>query len=333
MQLAALSNERLNPWMNWATLGPPLLRALTDRDDAVLASPPLLQWRNRAEWRHVLRKTRVADTLFWLQGSARPELPVWLLAATRPRARRSAYVLDAWKPALGKIGMLAVAQRLDPCFVAYREASEELARRFPGGRFEWLPVGVDIDHFKAAAGEKDVFAYWMGRRSEPLHRALMRYCEARGLIYRYTQPGGEISDPGESARLAGRCKYFVVTPPDLDNPVRTGGFSPLVLRYLEGLSAGARLLGVLPRSGDYDLVLPRDAMLEVAADGSDLAEKLDADVANGGAAQVVERASALVRTHHSWTRRAEQVYTRLATGRSLEPVSWRALASPEPAAR
>ena len=78
-------------------------------------------------------------------------------------------------------------------------------------------------------------------------------------------------------RLVGRSRYFVVTPPDIDNPSRTGGYSPLVMRYLEGLAAGTRLLGVLPRSGEFEQLLPRDSICEVDPCGSDLAEKLDAD--------------------------------------------------------
>ena len=213
-------------------------------------------------------------------------------------------------------------QRLDPCFVAYREACEELELRFPQGRFEWLPIGVDTDYFKPNFGERDVFAYWMGRRFEPLHNALERYCADRGLDYRYTRDG-EAPKLGESGQLAGRARYFVVTPPDLENPVRTGGFSPLAMRYLEGLSAGARLIGVLPRSGEYEFLLPRDAILEVSPDGSDLVQKLDADVANGGASVAVERACDLVRSHHSWACRAEQIYARLSTGCPLEPHSLR----------
>lgn len=38
-----------------------------------------------------------------------------------------------------------------------------------------------------------------------------------------------------------------------------GGFSALVMRYFEGLAAGTRLLGVLPRSGEYESILPMDA--------------------------------------------------------------------------
>jgi hypothetical protein len=53
-----------------------------------------------------------------------------------------------------------------------------------------------------------------------------------------------------------------VTPPDVSDPIRTGGFSPLTMCYPEVLSAGARLLGVRRASGEYEALLPRDAILE-----------------------------------------------------------------------
>jgi glycosyltransferase involved in cell wall biosynthesis len=312
VRLAALSNAELHPLINWTTLGPPLLRPLAAYPGGQLIAPPAPGWRFRSDWRTAVRQFRQADTTFWMQGNSRPEVPLWALSATRPAIRRSAFVVDAWRPALTKIGILAVAQRLDPCFVAFREGYEELKRRFPGGRFEWLPFGVDTDVFRPGHGERDVFAYWMGRRSSQLHEALLRYCEERGLDYRYTCAGGEFRDPSELGALVGRSRYFVVTPPDIDNPVRTGGFSPLVMRYLEGLAAGARLLGVLPKSGEYDHLMPRNALCEVEADGSDLAEKLDADLHSTEAWRAVNQARDLVRAEHSWTRRAQQIYERLA---------------------
>ena len=104
-----------------------------------------------------------------------------------------------------------------------------------------------------------------------------------------------------------------MTPPDLDNPVRTGGFSPLVMRYLEGLASGSRLLGVLPRSGEFELLLPRNTLCEVEPDGSDLAEKLDADADYAEGWQAVQLAGELVRNEHSWRRRAQQIHERLET--------------------
>jgi hypothetical protein len=266
------------------------------------------------EWWRTVGDIWRADTVFWMQGSARPENPILAAATARGPARRSAFVIDAWRHALGRIGWAAILQKLDPCFVAFREGADELAARFPKGRFEWLPFGVDTDVFDRVPGERDIFAYWMGRRYEPLHHALLVYCSERGLKYRYTITGGEIADPIELGRIVGSSQYFLVTPPNLANPTRTGGFSPFVMRYIEGLAAGARLLGVLPQSGEYEDLLPLDAILQVAPDGSDLAAKLDADRADATARRAVERARVLVRSHPSWKRRADQIHARLSRG-------------------
>ncbi len=152
---------------------------------------------------------------------------------------------------------------------------DELTRRFPLAKFVWLPFGAYTDVFYPRKEEKSVFAFWLGRRYEPLHQALLAYCEARGLRYVYSQGGGLTTD--EVGRLTSSAQYYVATPPDLDDPKRTGGFSPLVMRYFEGLAAGTRLLGVLPRSGEYESILPTEAFCQVAPDGSDLAARLDED--------------------------------------------------------
>jgi hypothetical protein len=314
MHLGVFSNEALDPWVNWSTLGPPLLKPLAAKENARLIVPPPLRSGAFGQWKSVLRDTFAADTLFWMQSASRPENPIHLASLLRGRVRRSAFVVDAWKQLLTKIGGLAILQCLNPCFVAFREGCCELKRRFPSGRFEWLPFGVDTDVFDSVPGERTVFAYWMGRRYEPLHNAMIRYCSERALDYRYTQRSGEFRDPFELGQMVGRSRYFLVAPPDLGDPARTGGYSPFVMRYLEGLSAGSRLLGVLPRSGEYEALLPLDAILQVAPDGSDLATKLDADQRDCQVNAAVERARKLVRQEHSWSARADQIFKRLSVG-------------------
>ena len=316
MRLGVFSNQNLNPWVNWTTLGPPLLKPLAAHDGARLIAPPPLQWRNRRELWQVLQDVNSTDTLFWMQGAVRPEVPIHIASLLRGRVRRSAFVVDAWRYLVAKIGTLAVLQNLNPCFVPFREGYIDLKNRFPKGRFEWLPFGVDTGVFDSVPGERPIFAYWMGRRYEPLHQAMIRYCSERGLTYRYTLRSGEFSDPSELGKVVGSSQYFLVAPPDYTDPARTGGYSPFVMRYLEGLSAGARPLGLLPKSGEYDMLLPRDAMLVVAPDGSDLAAKLDADRARAEVRLAVERARIFVREHHSWERRAEQIFERLNTGKA-----------------
>ena len=248
--------------------------------------------------------------------SARPAGPIHLASYLNLRARRSNFVLDAWKSSITKIGIAATVERLNPCFVAYREAKDELERRFPLAKFAWLPFGADTDIFYPRKEEKSVFAFWMGRRYEPLHQALLAYCEARGLSYVYSKDGGLTTE--ELGRLTSSAQYFVATPPDLDNPKRTGGFSPLVMRYFEGLAAGTRLLGVLPRSGEYEAILPTDAFCQVSPDGSDLAERLDEDRDNPNNQRAVDASGEFVREHHSWRRRGEQVFNHLANGAPID---------------
>jgi hypothetical protein len=259
-------------------------------------------------------KLEGATHFFGVQLSARPPVAIHAASYLNLRARRSCLILDAWEPSLTRIGIVATVERLNPCFVAYREAKDELERRFPLAKFVWLPFGADTNTFYPRREEKSVFAFWMGRRHEPLHRALLAYCEARGLRYVYSNDGRFTTE--ELGRLTSSAQYFVATPPDLDNAGRTGGFSPLVMRYFEGLAAGTRLLGVLPRSGDYESILPTDAFCQVSPDGSDLAERQDRSNPNNQRA--VDAAGEFVRDHHSWERRAEQLFDNLANSAEID---------------
>jgi hypothetical protein len=316
MELGLLSNSALNPSVYWTTLLPPLFSGLGDQPGVRTIAPPPLTWDQRSDWGKIRSQVKGCDALFWIQLAARPNGPIHLASYLNLGARRSNFVLDAWKPSLTKIGLVATIERLDPCFVAYREATDELKRRFPLAKFVWLPFGAHTDIFYPRKEEKSIFAFWLGRRYEPLHQALLAYCEARGLRYVFSKDGGLTTE--QVGQLASSAQYFVATPPDLDHPERTGGFSPLVMRYFEGLAAGTRLLGVLPRSGEYESILPLDAFCQVSPDGSDLAERLDEDRSNPNNQLAVEAAAAFVRENHSWRRRAEQVFNHLANGAAIE---------------
>lgn len=306
--LVVLSNARIDAAINYTTLREPFLEPLAEVARGRVVTPPPLTVGTAGELWDSVRTTRSARSVFWMQSSSRPELALSVAAWSGPHQQRAAAVIDAWAPQIDRIGWLAVVQRLRPLFVFFREGHDELIRRFPRGCFEHVPFAVDTSVFRPGEGERDIFAYWMGRRYEPLHLALESYCRERELRY-VTTSGGEVGDPAELGRLVARSRYFVVTPPDLDNPGRTGGFSPLVMRYLEGLAAGARLLGVRPRSGEFEELIPSGAMLEVAPDGSDLVERLDSDAADPGVGPATAVAGDLVRSEHSWSRRAEQVWS------------------------
>jgi hypothetical protein len=79
-----------------------------------------------------------------------------------------------------------------------------------------LPHAADTEIFYPRRAEKSVFYFWMGRRHEPLHQALLAYCAARGLRYLYSKD--RFYSDEDLGRIASSARYFVVTLPDLDNP-------------------------------------------------------------------------------------------------------------------
>src|SRR5579863_4985445 len=131
MQLGLLSNSSTNPSVYWTTLLPPLFSGLASQPGVRTITPPPLAWERRGEWRKVRSELKACDALFWVQLSARPAGAIHFASYLNLHARRSNFVLDAWKQSLTKIGIVATVERLNPCFVAYREATNELQRRFP----------------------------------------------------------------------------------------------------------------------------------------------------------------------------------------------------------
>jgi hypothetical protein len=257
------------------------------------------------------------DAVFWLQLHLRPSGPVWALGYVKPRARRAALVLDPFPFILGDLPRYFRLNRLAHCFVAHRIPALALVQSQTHQSYEWLPLGFNDRVFRDHGLERDVYAFWIGRRYASLHEALLSYCSEHGLDYQYLEPPNRAIPLDELSRLSARARYFVTAPPDIEDPIRAGGTSPLTLRYLEGAGAGCRLLGVRPRSGEYELMLPDDALVECAPDGSDLAsvlEKADADPEFEAKASV---ACAHVHREHTWERRAMHIHERflaLASG-------------------
>lgn len=296
---------------------PALEDALAAHDDATLVlAPPFRATRpdsKRPAWLRAIRTVRRADTVFWAQMSSRPAGPVWALAYARPLARRACFVIDAWVPAQTKIGRAATAQRLSVCFVGFKQAQEALARSYPAVRWIWSPFAVDTSVVGDPGNERDVFAYWMGRRHRPLHEALSRYCRERGLEYFFHRRPGEFPTYEGVARMMARSRYFVVTPPNLESPERTGPMSPVVMRYFEGLAAGCRLLGVMPNRDEYTSLLPAETLAECRPDGSDLADVIDNAEADPGADTAFARGREIVLREHTWARRAATIHAHLAS--------------------
>lgn len=222
-------------------------------------------------------------------------------------------IVDAWPSIYCQLIAYAKAQRLSHCFVNFRPSVYALKSAAPNRKFEWLPFGFNDAVFRDRGVERDIFAMSVGRRHEPFHEALRAYCSERGLVYEYLEGRGSAT-LDELSRLAARSRYYVTLPPDLADPLRTGGLSPLTLRYLEGAAAGCRILGARPAADELDVMLPRDALLECAPDGSDLEDVLDRAASDPDFAKKTEVATKHVHTHHPWSRRAEWIHARLLGG-------------------
>lgn len=306
-QLALLSNENLNPQINWTTLAPPLFDALSQVINTQIVAPePFDPKRPLALYKQIAQALE-CQTSFGLQRSARLDTPLVVIANLAISTQKSVFVIDPWKPSLDKIHLAASLQRIKTCFIPYKEAFADLSPRTGGDRYHYLPFGIDTKVFTERRLEKDIDIFWMGRRYSPLHNAIERYCDLHGLTYLYREKTGIIEDPQELGSLVSRSRYFVATPPDLDNATRTGGYSPMVMRYLEGLAAGTRLLGVLPRSGEFQDFLPRESILEVLPDGSDFELRFEQDQKTEDGWNASRVAGQITREKHSWNARAVEI--------------------------
>jgi hypothetical protein len=312
VRLVVLSARHLGEEFGFRNLSRPLEDALASLPGATLVAPrPIRRGVLRAStpaWLAAIKTVRRADAVYWNQGAHYPDLQLWALAYTRPRARRVCLAMDLSQRVLDRMRHLIRIQRMALCFIHYREAVQAIKRTSPESPVEWLPPGFSRAVFQDRGLTRDIDVLWIGRRHAPLHAALLRLSDEKGYVYRYSHHRREPATTDEVSDLVGRARYFVVTPP---GPERTGTFNPLSVRYLEGLGGGARLLGVLPRSGEFQDLLPLDAIVECAADGSDLSPVLAEADADPRWEEKRVAARDLAHRLHGWEKRARHIYDRV----------------------
>jgi hypothetical protein len=317
LKLVYLSNRHLQHEVYWRNMTPPLERALSGISGVTVVAPPPLRRptfrADRPAWLASIRVVRQADAVLWMQMHLRPPLPIWALAYARPLTMRTMIVLDAWRQHLDNLALVVKRQHIRRCFVFYRQAADILAERYPQLGFSWLPVCVDTGVFRDLGRTRDIDFFWIGRRDEALHEALIAYCAERGLTYRYSMHEHDPPTREELGELVARTRYFIATPPNLTNAARTGGFAPLVPRYLEGPAGGARVMGVPCLESDLEYYLPAGGFIRCAPDGSDLADVLDAAESDPDweAHRIATRDRVV--HEHSWERRGREIYDDLAS--------------------
>ena len=319
MRLAVLSDPVAREELFLRNVVPPFEDALANLPGATLVSVPSRRRDRRPgrpAWLSAIRTVRRADASFWTQFHLRPAVGIWALAYSHPLALRGMLAIEQWEARIDDLARIVDAQRMGVCFVLYREAWLEFERRYPRLPIERLRLGFDRELFVDQDVERDIYAFWMGRRYEPLHRALEQHCRTRGLVYRYSTSRHDPATRAELADLMARSRYFVVAPPNLQDALRTGSFSPVTSRYLEGTGSGCRLVGVMPDRTEFLEFFDEEALAEVEPDGLDLGVVLDRADQDPRAEEIRTAARGRAHREHGWDERAREVHRRL--GQLLE---------------
>lgn len=180
-----------------------------------------------------------------------------------------------------------------------------------------LPLAADALRFSPypAPPARVVDVLSMGRRSDPVHRALLRLAAERKLFYVHdTIPGSLVrpSDPAQHrdmlANTAKRSRFFVTYPAKFAH-AENQGQSEVGARYFEGLAAGAVLLGQAPAAPAFGNDFPwPDAVVEAAPDGSDVADLLASLGERPGELRRLSARNALhALRHHDWGHRWQSI--------------------------
>ena len=176
----------------------------------------------------------------------------------------------------------------------------------------YLPPGIDAIKFCPYPNppSRSIDVYSIGRRSQVIHRALLKMAEQKHIFYVYdTILGMRTVSPGEhrslTANMAKRSRYFLANPGKIDRPFETGGQSVLGLRYFEGAAAGTVMIGEYPETEVFreHFGWP-DAVIHVPFDAPNIA-KILADLDSQPARMEQARKSNIVQSllRHDWAYR------------------------------
>lgn len=123
--------------------------------------------------------------------------------------------------------------------------------------------------------------YWMGRRAQGMHQALVEMAENRGWWYLFDTTSGRHTAPDHRAHrrqlseFMRRARYFVVTAGKSTLPEETGGQEEVGFRYFEGAAAGAVLIGQRPHTAAFERVFGwPDSVIEIPLSSRDLEHHL-----------------------------------------------------------
>lgn len=180
-----------------------------------------------------------------------------------------------------------------------------------------VPLAADVLRFTPypAPPSRVIDVLSVGRRSEPVHQALLRLAADRGLFYMHdTIPGPLVrpANPNEHramlANSAKRCRLFIAYPAKFGDEENQGQ-SDVGARYFEGTAAGAALLGQAPTAPAFRADFPwPDAVVEAGSDGGDAAEVVADLLAHPEEVERMSTRNALAALRrHDWAHRWQSI--------------------------
>jgi hypothetical protein len=159
--------------------------------------------------------------------------------------------------------------------------------------------------------------YSLGRRSEPIHRALLNMAERREAFYIYDTIPGMLIQPADHrqhrdlfANLAKRSRFFVTYPAKVEND-ESRGQSEVGARFFEGAAAGTVMLGRAPKAPSFgqDFFWP-DAVVDAGATEEELLAALARFKADPGLIERASRTGAIAALRSfDWAHRWKQILT------------------------
>ena len=182
----------------------------------------------------------------------------------------------------------------------------------------YVPGAVDAMRFTPfpAPPARVIDVYSVGRKLEPIHRALLETSRQNKLFYMHdTLHSGEsvAQNPKQHremyADMAKRSRYFMVAPGKFNVKEETQGQVEVGYRYFEGAAAGTVMIGQAAKCDAFSRMFDwPDSVIEIQPDGSDVADVLSNLAQQPERLQTVSRrntSEALLR--HDWSYRWENI--------------------------
>lgn len=222
------------------------------------------------------------------------------------------WLQEMWINDLANLGHLAdILNRFDHVICSFAQTCAPL-RALLKVPVTYLPWGVDTALLcpfpNPPERTVDILRVGENDMTEATHRALIDHADRTGQFYCYSTLQGMnlvTSHRAHRANYAGtlkRSRYFVTYLAKVNARKERGDQTEFGLRYLEGVAAGAVLLGdVVPGAAFADHLGWQDAVIDVPHGTVDMAsvlKKLDADPDRLAAAQVRNVTQALARHDH-----------------------------------